>query len=141
MAISDIRGSFSSRMPSRPERPMRPSRPERTERTSPSASESKPKELAPLSQRGNLNTGDVAWQLRSHKNEIYEKYKITGKEVDEVVKNIKDYKKLGSVLEPHESLGMEKQYDKTRRYGSSATERIKSGRWEKIFRDPGIFKK
>lgn len=39
MAMSDIRGSFNSRMPVRPERPMRPvSRPERV-----SAPESKPK--------------------------------------------------------------------------------------------------
>src|SRR4030042_5202785 len=101
--------------------------------------EPKPKELSPLSQRvgSGSATKNIAWQLRSHKNYIYEKYRITGKEVDEFANDLTG--KVGSHLDSRESRGIEKKYGKMHQYGSSL-EKVKGERWGNILRDPNIFK-
>ena len=96
------------------------------------------KELLPLSKRGDVKTSDFRWGLLSHKNRIFEKYKITGKEVDKFVQNARKY---GSNIEFKESFPLEKKFDISRRSSPGTKEGIKSEKWLKILRDPEIFKK
>ena len=96
------------------------------------------KELLQLSKRSNVETGGFGWALKSHKNRIYDKYKITGAEVDEFVKNAK---KFGHNIEFKESRPLEKKLDISRRSNQNFKERVKSEKWLKLLRDPEIFKK
>jgi len=96
------------------------------------------KELLPLSKRGDIGTRDFRWALQSHKDKIFEKYKITGKEVDDFVQNTK---KFGYNLEFKETRPLEKKLDISRRSNPNLKERVESEKWQKLLRDPEIFKK
>ena len=127
MAIFNVRGGSGGNMSSRPVRPVKPSIKQ------PSAQSNR---LPSLSQRvgGGMATKNLAWQLKVHKNKIYEKYRITGREVDEKIQQLQKYK---TILEPHEAYKMEKESRQTQQYGSSA-EKMKNKRWSDILNDSDI---
>jgi len=96
------------------------------------------KNFLSLSKRGEFKTNDIAWTLRSHKNEIYKKYGILEKEVDKFADNLKKYDtNRGGYLVPSESAKLEKPLENKSKFHGGTTE----GKWLKILSDPEIFNK
>lgn len=119
--------------------PSREKKPERETKPAPKpVSKSPVKELKPLSERGNIETKDLAWSLRSQRGYIYDKYRVTEKEIDKVVGDLKKY---GFYVAPEESRPWEKSLHKARLYDSNIKKQQEAKKWEQILRDPKIFKK
>jgi len=92
----------------------------------------------PLSKRGDFKISDLSWKLRSRKNEIYRKYGILGKEVEEFAGNLKRYDTShGGFLRPSESAKLEKELKNK----STSRGDIKSKKWLKILSDSEILNK
>lgn len=96
------------------------------------------KELLPLSQRSGIKTDSLRWGLLAHKNRIFEKYKITGEEVNKFAEGAK---KFGGYVEKKESLPLEKKFNISRLSHPGTKEAIKGEKWLKILKDPEFFKK
>jgi hypothetical protein len=97
-----------------------------------------PEKPLPLSKRGDLRVSDLSWKLRSNKSEIYRKYGIPGKEVEEFANNLKEYDTSGGgFLRPSESTKLEEELkNKATSHGDT-----KSKKWLEALSDPEIFNK